>query len=131
MTTRSHTQIQAINERLAIEVMGWHKDGWAWRDNNDKLHGMILAHEIDPGKSFHWNPMSDIGQAMMLVEKLANSHIAYWTLQCFSPHGNDPRYLCTVKTPWMDETDAKWYKAPSEAICLAAIKALEETRPSS
>jgi len=98
---------QQIIETLATKVMGWrYIEG----------HGFFEGHEIELSQGFEWNPLQNIADAWMLVDKIGpfdyrKSPIriggGYQHITEFFYHGH-------------------WYsgegKTVHEAICQAALK---------
>ena len=126
MTTLSHIEINAINERLAIEIMGWHLGEkeehqyythQAWIDDSGKVQNNLIS---------NWNPYANIEQAMMVVERLSNPVGGKWAGFRFDLH---KRYKVSDFLPQRWHAKFNHYRenadSPSEAICLAALAAIK------
>ena len=72
-----------INEFLATEVMGWHKEG------QTKDYQWVDSEGSDEEWAAFWNPSENISQAMMCLERFEG-----WELTKDSVDG----YLCVVWT---------------------------------
>ena len=84
MTDCSQMTNDQINERLAVEVMGWHRerndyvdsryrdaDEYQWVDGEGRiLYHVIKSETLTAGGSQHWwHPITDITQALMCTKK--------------------------------------------------------------
>ena len=106
-----------INERMAIEVMGWEKDllgqvRWIMSRNKDRgyIDEYMLLSE--------WHPDTDIGQAMMCAEKSGlEMHI----------HIGDYHGIPYVVEEYSKEFDrsCNTIEEVSLAICEAILEAME------
>lgn len=61
MTDYSKLTDTEINERLAIEVMGWHVEGNIWFDADGGAHGYVHS---------DWNPSEDLNQMHAVEDRL-------------------------------------------------------------
>ena len=127
------SSIQTINERLAIEVMGWEDLGDEhtyigdeinvfWKRRDGKL---TVINDEFPHLMYEWNPMESIEQAMMVVEKMCQTYNSL-ELHIWRGSSVDPKAI-SAQAIFTHEGDKYLENAetPAEAICLAAIKALE------
>ncbi len=141
-------ELDALNERVAIEIMGWRRMSWrdyhaymnfsgtderdsfayAWHDaegNMTEAHVKDKLYFDNPTPS--WSPSEEIADAWLVVEKLKADN---WRFDITSKFTHSPK---EPKTEW-----GAWFTLPPDgiqgegyadtaplAICLAALKAVE------
>jgi len=105
---------QQIIETLATKVMGWKIDGVAYvkADNPDYMVGVQVA---------NWNPLQNIADAWMLVEKL---YIGVIPQSPGAPE--DMKFLAVLETHPYDSNIEVYAKTAQEAICKAALEVLTQ-----
>ena len=101
-----------INRKLAIDVMGWRDIGgiWFYKVINTgytvrQVHGMT------------WNPMENIEQALEVLEKF---NFCWYIFR-----NSKGLFGCNILISGQDFVTSKWQKTPQEAICNAAILAID------
>ena len=108
---KTDAEWRALDERLAREVMGWHKHLFWW--SLDESGCPVSVHLIPD-----WQPHKNVAQAIEVADMLIDQHPdmrytlqrdprLYWCFFHFSPEWSTVRYVgfeCTL----------------AEAICLAA-----------
>jgi hypothetical protein len=68
---------QEINEKLATEIMSWHKDqdGRIWLDSNNESTGFVSYHLCDNDEVF--GPTYDANHAFLVLHKWLEEHPKY------------------------------------------------------
>jgi len=108
---KSDAEWQALDERLAREVMGWHKRLFWWSVDES---GCPVSVHLIPG----WQPHLDVEQALEALDTVADKYPGVgYTLERATPK-RLRGYMCALGNPDAPETLAF---APTlrEAICLA------------
>jgi len=95
---------QQIIETLATKVMGWHKAEFNGAERWYKECG-------NPAERINWNPLQNIADAWMLVDKLKEQEIST------ELHADDGEYIVRVNYD-------RWFsnKAAPKAICTAMFE---------
>jgi len=141
---KTDAEWRALDEKLAREVMGWHK--WDelpenahrayWQAIKEEPDEYSLAHNEQQWWSLDesgcpdgekwlsdWQPHEDVAQALMALDALVDKHpdIRYWL--AYKPLGRpDPSYWCTLWQPYCElygHSHDGSGAIPAKAICLA------------
>jgi len=122
-----------LNDRLAIEVMGWHKGrtGW-WMHQGYKrttwAHEEIMAGNPECGCSHPiWRPSEDIAAAWEVIEKMRDGVVDRFYMG--EPGTDGTAFFASFERG--HECGSDWLSVEASAntmphaICLAALKAVE------
>lgn len=108
---------EQIIEKLATEVMGWKLDEGEDDYGQSQLFWYDNSDEIRQDES--WNPLEDMNDAWMVVEKLWEEGISLWV-------GPDPikgGYAVQCKPVERNVHDFIRAETATYAICIAALRA--------
>jgi len=107
-----------VNELMATDIMGWHREGASWYDVED----VWMAYADNVFREPAWSPYDDIADAWEVVEVLRQQHHIGITVSTCGPKSQT-----LVFTTFNGTKSAPiWAETPPLAICYAALKAIKE-----
>ena len=105
---------EELVRRVAVEVMGWDYDGASWHEK-----GILLWRFND------WNPLTNANHWMQVVEQMVEIG---WIFSASCKIDNDGllQFAASFRNPKTEELHTQHGEPFGHAVCLAALKAVEE-----
>ena len=111
---------EELTERLAVEVMGWHKGEAQWLDSGGNgMASLPNSYCVDCGQIFDWNPLTDSGHTIEVIRRLESQ--GYEVILTFLAG------LITVEIAKPEDSGSTVEKGAEfgRAVVLCALQAIE------